>query len=239
MADRSPYSDRPSSHQLASLFIFPGPWCLAPSLFTPAALGHTDTRTIIKLNHLPHLDASWVSEKEREHSGSLQWPQTVFLTAESSLTSKERDWIHISTNTYREVTNQKSHIRLKLMSKLDLMKWAHIPAYYEMLCSLCYTMGFFYNTVCTAFIIGKQILFGPCCSWISLLSQFARLFRLDVSMNHCDYRHWAQIHEWPLPTHAICTLSQRTGLGCSVAQDQVTYPQRICIRFSYHDYSGI
>lgn len=92
MTHRSPYSDRPSSPQLPSLFTFPGPWCVAPSLSTPAALGQSNTRTIIKTES-PPAPWRWVSEKAREHSGSPQWPQTVFLPAECGWTPKERDWI--------------------------------------------------------------------------------------------------------------------------------------------------
>lgn len=105
----------PSSPQLASLFTFWGPWRLASILLTPAALGHSDTRTIIKPNHFPHLDADW--ETERTHR--LASVTTDRLPAECNFTPRERDWIQISTDAHRKVRKihqdpDKSHIlRLK------------------------------------------------------------------------------------------------------------------------------
>lgn len=90
----------------------------------------------------------------------------------------------------------------------------HIPA-----CTLIYAVCFFTHcTLCVQIIWLKNILFEPCCSWISPLSQFKILFWLDVWMHHRDYGPLWDCHYWRIihPNHFIMRTAKLPVLQCRI-----------------------
>lgn len=99
----------------------PGPWCLVRSLLTPAALGHWYQKHHKAKSPPTPWSKRDFRERARKLSGSLQWPETVFLPAERSRTPKETDWIQISTDTHRWEDTTRTNAHYSILPKVILV----------------------------------------------------------------------------------------------------------------------